>query len=351
MIRATTSPSGHQVNFHATIVVPTIREQSILNFLERWASEFRGHRVIVVEDNPEPTFDLPGWVEHYSWRDVDVRLGDRAWIIPRRSDCVRSFGYYLAAQEPCDFVVTLDDDCYPEDAYSPSYLALVRDALDLRWDDERWWSTLEGPVPARGFPYELRRATVPAMIHHGLWSNVPDFDARTQLLMPDFRLKPATTVQRVPQGRFFPMCGMNLAFRPAMIPALYFLLMGRHRDGSQLPYDRFGDIWAGVFAKKVADHLGFAVSSGAPSILHSRASNPEMNLQKETPGYPVNEVLWQKVEAVGLSAATVTGCYEQIADQLDMKGDYWATLRSAMKVWTSLFATGAATAPPVELAS
>jgi hypothetical protein len=106
-----------------------------------------------------------------------------------------------------------------------------------------------------------------------------------------------------------------------------------------------------VFAKKVADHLGFAISSGAPSILHSRASNPEVNLQKETPGYPVNEVLWQKVEAIGLSAETVAGCYEQIADQLDMDGEYWATLRSAMKIWASLFVAEAATAPPVELAS
>jgi hypothetical protein len=338
-------------SFRATIVVPTIREPSILHFLEAWASEFRGHRVIVVEDNPKPTFDLPGWVEHYTWQDVDERLGNRAWIIPRRSDCVRSFGYFLAAQQPSDFVITLDDDCYPEGAYSPSFLTLVRDTLDRRWHDERWWSTLDGTVPARGFPYEIRGATVPTVIHHGLWSNVPDLDARTQLLMPEFRLEPATTVQRVPQGRFFPMCGMNLAFRPAMIPALYFLLMGMHRDGSRWPYDRFGDIWAGVFAKKVADHLGFAISSGAPSILHSRASNPEMNLQKETPGYPVNEVLWQKVEAIGLSAETVAGCYEQIADQLYMDGDYWATLRSAMKIWASLFATEAATAPPVELAS
>jgi hypothetical protein len=132
---------------------------------------------------------------------------------------------------------------------------------------------------------------------------------------------------------------MNLAFRPAMIPALYFLLMGRHRDGSAWPFDRFGDIWAGVLVKKVADHLGFAVTSGAPSVLHSRASNPEVNLQKETPGYPVNEVLWRKVEAVGLSAETVAGCYLQLADNLEMNGEYWATLKSAMKVWVSLFAT------------
>jgi hypothetical protein len=342
MMGARTSSNGHRGSFRATIVVPTIREPSIGRFLEQWAVEFRGHRVIVVEDNPQKTFGLPPWVEHYSWRDIDERLGDRAWIIPRRSDCVRSFGYYLAAQEPCDFVVTLDDDCYPEDSYKPSFLALVRDALDWRWDDDRWWSTLDGGVPARGFPYEIREESLPTMIHHGLWSNVPDFDARTQLRMPDHRLKPATTVRRVPHGRFFPMCGMNLAFRPAMIPALYFLLMGKHRDGSAWPYDRFGDIWAGVFVKKVADHLGFAVTSGAPSVLHSRASNPEVNLQKETPGYPVNEVLWRRVEAVGLSAETVAGCYQQLAENLDMNGEYWATLKSAMKVWASLFATSEA---------
>jgi hypothetical protein len=100
-------------------VVPTIREASIELFLEQWAAEFNGHRVIVVEDNPQRTFALPAWVEHYSWQDIDERLGDGAWIIPRRSDCVRSFGYYLAAQEECDFVVTLDDDCYPESYYKP----------------------------------------------------------------------------------------------------------------------------------------------------------------------------------------------------------------------------------------
>jgi hypothetical protein len=338
MTSLSNAANGHRESFRATIVVPTIREASIERFLEQWAAEFSGHRVIVVEDNPQRTFALPKWLEHYSWQDIDERLGDLAWIIPRRSDCVRSFGYYLAAQEDCDFVVTLDDDCYPEDTYKPSFLSLVRDALDRQWEDDRWWSTLGGRLRARGFPYEIRGKSMPTMIHHGLWSNVPDFDARTQLRLPNHRLTPATTVQRVPHGRFFPMCGMNLAFRPAMIPALYFLLMGKHRDGSAWPFDRFGDIWAGVFVKKVADPLGFAVTSGAPSILHSRASNPEVNLQKETPGYPVNEVLWRKVEAVGLTAETVAGCYLQLADSLDMDGEYWAALKSAMKAWVSLFA-------------
>lgn len=321
----------------ATIVVPTIREPSIGRFLELWEPEFKGQRVIVVEDNPEKTFVLPKWVEHYCWKDIDRTLLDRSWIIPRRSDCVRSFGYYLAAQAPCDFVVTLDDDCYPEGGYDPSFLGLVAEALDAQWVDDRWWNTLDGSILPRGYPYEIRAQKLETVVHHGMWSNVPDLDARTQMRLPDYRTRPASILKRVPHGRFFPMCGMNLAFRPGMIPALYFLLMGKDRREQAWPFDRFGDIWAGVFVKKVADHLGLAISSGGPSIFHSRASNPEVNLQKETPGYPVNEVLWRKVESIGLSAQTVAGCYEEIAENLDMEGDYWATLRSAMKEWAALF--------------
>jgi hypothetical protein len=324
-------------SFQATIVVPTIREPSITRFLELWEPEFRGHRVIVVEDNPYTTFTLPAWVEHYCWVDIDAQLQDRAWIIPRRSDCVRSFGYYLAAQSPCDFVVTLDDDCYPEESYTPSFLELVRAALEKRWKDDRWWNTMDGPVLPRGYPYEIRERRLETVVHHGMWSNVPDLDARTQLRLPDHRTPRSIRVERVPHGSFFPMCGMNLAFRPGMIPALYFLLMGKDTHGGGWPYDRFGDIWAGLFVKKVADHLGFAISSGRPSIFHSRASNPEVNLQKETPGYPVNEALWRKIAAVGLTAETVAGCYQELADKLDMEGEYWATLRSAMKAWASLF--------------
>jgi hypothetical protein len=264
-------------------------------------------------------------------------LRDQAWIIPRRSDCVRSFGYYLASETPCDFVLTLDDDCYPEASYAPSFLDLVWAAISRRFEDDRWWSTLPGSIRPRGYPYDIRDQTLETVVHHGLWSNVPDLDARTQLRLPDHRTPPAREVDRVPHGRFFPMCGMNLAFRPQMIPALYFLLMGKDRQGNAWPYDRFGDIWAGIFLKRIADHLGFAITSGAPSVLHSRASNPEVNLQKETPGYPVNEVLWRKVEAIGLSADTVAGCYAQLAEGLEMDGSYWATLKRAMKSWALLF--------------
>lgn len=315
--------------------MPTIREDAIGRFLDAWRSEFDGHRVIVVEDNPEPTFQLPGWVEHHAWDSIDRQLGPDSWIIPRRTDCVRSFGFLLAAREPCDLVITMDDDCYPEPGYAAGFVALVEAALAATWPNDRWFSTVD-VAPPRGFPYGLRTERVATVVHHGTWSNVPDFDALTQARLPGVRLAPAAGVARVPHRAYFPMCGMNLAFRPEMLGVMYFLLMGQDVAGNPWPYDRFGDIWNGIFVKRIVDHLGFAVSSGAPSVRHERASSIEVNLRKETPGYPVNEVLWQRVDAITLTADSPAACYAELADGLDMEGDYWTTLRRAMRTWAGL---------------
>ena len=210
-------------------------------------------------------------------------------------------------------------------------------ALNTEWTDDRWWNTLRGDIIPRGYPYGIRDKKIPTVIHHGLWSNVPDLDALTQMKLPTYKTKPFQSVEKVPYGAFFPMCGMNLAFKPEIVPALYFLLMGRNAKDVYWPYDRFGDIWAGIFVKKIVDHFGLAISSGGPSVLHSRASNVEVNLKKETPGYPVNELLWQKVSEVTLTKDTFVDCYKELATKLQMDDEYWKTLKKAMIIWSSLF--------------
>ena len=65
-------------------------------------------------------------------------------------------------------------------------------------------------------------------------------------------------------------------------------------------FDRFGDIWAGILMKKVADSLGYSVSTGMPYIRHERASNPFTNLKKEANGIEVNEHFWEFVDNVNL---------------------------------------------------
>src|SRR5687768_5769227 len=88
------------------IVVPTIRENNIKDFLQAWDHEFRSCTLVIVEDNAERTFDLGSRrnVEHYCHQDIDKDLGQAAWIIPRKTDCVRSYGYFKAWQKKPDMM-------------------------------------------------------------------------------------------------------------------------------------------------------------------------------------------------------------------------------------------------------
>ena len=290
------------------VVVPTNRPL-IGEFLEAWEPQLAGRaEVVVMEDAPERTADLPGWVWHYAHDDVAEDLGDQAWIIPAGSSACRSYGTLAALRLGADIIWHLDDDCRPEPGVS--YLNLLTTQLSSDVPDQRWWNTLwiQDDLYPRGYPYRVRGRTWPVMIHHGLWSHVPDLDGRTQLEHPELRLPQAWRTDVVPYGAFFPMCGMNLAFRRQAAPVMYMGLQGR-----DYPYDRFDDMWAGLFAKKIADHLGWAVTSGAPSIRHDRASDAARNAEIEAPGIEAHEDLWPHIAAAGLMSRTAADCYAELA--------------------------------------
>lgn len=314
----------------AAIVVPTIREECIVRFLDAWSSEFTGQEVIVVEDNPERSFEIAGCgIRHYCWADIDAELGENSWIIPRRTDCIRSFGYYRAYQLQPDMIVTLDDDCYPA---GPDFLKTHFETLCVPTKSPAWVSTGSGVTP-RGVPYDNTQRQAECVISHGLWTNVPDFDAITQIANARFQQPFWPLDQVIPRGKYFPMCGMNLAFKPKIVAVMYFLLMGKSWS-----FDRFGDIWCGLFAKRICDHLGLSVRSGEPRIEHQRASNPWTNLRKELPGYEANEHLWEVVDSTVLTGTTPAECYRELAEKLPLAGEYWDHLRRAMQLWTRLFA-------------
>lgn len=318
------------------IVVPTIRESSITDFLAAWQQEFRDCTVVVVEDNAERTFQIGGAnIQHYCHQDIERDLGESAWIIPRKTDCVRSYGYFKAWQLQPDMMITLDDDCYPNEGQT-DFVATHWARLNRAGATGAWVSTLDGIIP-RGVPYEPQNTQRrrPCILNHGLWNNVPDFDAPTQMLHMRYPRELSWTDQTIPVGSYFPMCGMNVAIRPEAIPAFYFLLMGLEKYG----FDRFGDIWAGVILKKIADHLGYSINSGSPAIKHLRASNVWANLRKEAPGLGINETFWVNVDAIALRGSTFRECYREVANGLKLEGAYWDTLRKAMFTWTDLFSS------------
>jgi hypothetical protein len=316
----------------AIIVIPTIRD---LSFLSEWREEFSPHKIIVCEDHPEKQIELPSGFtfDHYSWKEMNEELGPSSWIIPRFNASVRSFGYWKAWQENPDMIVTIDDDCYPLPA--PTNNGHRTPFLETHWQNLQRKVTLGWEKTAdfhtRGFPYELRDRA-PVVVSHGLWCGVADLDAPTQLVEPYLQVPLQPGVKIMPRGTYFPMSGMNLAFRPEVAAAMYFLIMGRDWQ-----FDRFDDIWAGVIVKKICDKLNWAMASGDPCVHHRRASNVFTNLKKEAAGIEANEYFWEAVDSIQLKSDTVLGCYREIAQQLPLDGEYWSKLKEAMLLWADLF--------------
>ena len=322
------------------VVVPSIREDCFRRWLGEWAEDLQDTWIILAEDNPEATFTITG-ADHYAWADIDAELSGDSWIIPRRTDGIRSYGFLKAIQGGADVIWTLDDDCYPETEHRGTYRRhLEAFAASPGAPDDSWWNTIGGTgLYPRGYPYGMREKTRPVVLHHGLWSSIPDLDGETQLANPGFRLPPHPFRDVIPSGKFFPMCAMNLMFRSEAAPVMYQLLMGRERDGALWGFDRFGDIWSGLLMKKTADHLGWACTSGAPGIHHSRASDPHKNVQLEAAGRIAHETFWEHIRDARLTGDTPAGCYLELADAVDgypgdsPREDYWHSLAAAMRLW------------------
>jgi hypothetical protein len=119
---------------------------------------------------------------------------------------------------------------------------------------------------------------------------------------------------------------------------MYFPLMGLDPRGKAWGYDRFDDIWAGLFAKKICDHLGLAVVNGSPFVEHRKASNAKQNMTKERSGMQVNEYLWRAVDEVQLTNSSPAACYRELAEKIHFpKNPYFKKLQQAMKIWSELF--------------
>lgn len=319
------------------LVIPTIRS---LDFLHEWSGLLRACHLIIIEDHENKQTSVPDKqfqsTHHFTWKDIQRDFGKDEWIFSRQNAGIRSYGFWKAYQLGADIIITLDDDCYPVDK---DFVAQHVENL-TSFAPDGWFPTFPHPdyLYTRGFPYN-NRGKRRVVISHGLWSNKMDMDAKTQLSIGEVNI-PAYPLMRqfVPSGAYFPMSSMNLAFTRDIAPLMYFPLMGKGPDGVPWGYDRFDDIWAGIFMKKIADHLGYSVVSGSPFVEHKKASDAKANLVKEQAGIEVNESLWRLVDAVRLTKKTPVDCYKELAEKLQFpKGKYFTNLRRGMITWSNLF--------------
>lgn len=300
------------------VVVPTCRPERMAAWKRAWRAELRsvGAKLFVVEDSA-PT-----------WQRIREDLGDRAHCISIRTDGIRCYGFLLALRWGAEVIVTLDDDVLPNNPAVTDLLALHLDNLEHDIRTAAWGAV--GNVRTRGQPFRNTKRTQPCAISHGLWTGTPDYDAATQLHAPQVAFK--ANAGPVQPGQYIPLSAMNLAFTREIAPAFWWPHMGIARVG----YDRYGDIWAGLVAQRIAMHLGMGAWSGTPLVRHERASDVFVNATKEAGALAANETLWERLDDLLLTADSVLGCLAEIdAAQLpELHGlsDWLAVVSEACKV-------------------
>jgi hypothetical protein len=275
-----------------SVVVPTNRPEQFLQFLQAWQALFEKHSVylICVQDNPGHFDDLLTNITDYGIEGEVHHWGTiKAHYVPRRTDMVRSWGIYRAWRFGSTYTLTLDDDVRPDGDLFAAYErvfeagAVCSPYLDVG-------SLTSYGKPLRGFPYK-DRALKEVVVQYGGWEGVLDYDAPTQLAGVNEFEEFHPVVLPVPHGVPVTGCIMNAAWRTEYAEIMWQLPLYAEK------FNRFGDIWAGLFAKKTLDAMGkVMVVNGAATVRHERASDPLKNLDREAPGIPVNEDLWANLE-------------------------------------------------------
>lgn len=260
------------------IVVPTVRPDRYAEFVSAWCDLIQKHNIklFTVWDGDDPVVELPSG-DKLNATDV---MGGYYDLIYNFNDGVRNLGFAAVAKmyPNIEVIITLDDDVKPCGDTIQAHL----DALDMRVPVS--WLKV-GSQYTRGFPYGVREEAE-VVLSHGVWYGVADYDAPTQLVLGN---QPITFYRgAVLKGIYYSMCGMNLAFKKVMLPYMYFAPMGH-----KVHIDRFADIWCGITSKRAIDENGWAAVSGYAAVLHDRASNVYVNLEKEAKGIRLNEGFWK----------------------------------------------------------
>jgi hypothetical protein len=236
------------------VVVPWVNEAQLAEFLKRWC----------VEDERADWLVL----QHDARREGSGKT--------------KNNGVETAMFRGADMVVVLDDDCYPHGDIRtlPDFAAAHRAVLQSN-QTATMFETVTDP-PSRGTPYFETGLELPVAASMGFWVNVGDYCAVRQLA---HGCAPMRFFQQAVFGRYFPLCGMNLAFRPRKwLPWCRFI---------EVP--RFDDIWMGWLWQKEAYKRRCCFSLAGPLVEHARQSNVWKNLEQEAKYLSTNETLWKHI--------------------------------------------------------
>jgi len=282
---------------------------------------------------------------HFLGLDEQAEIAHSAGLapgfVPFDSDNRRNFAVLEAWRRRADVIVSLDDDNWPLDP--DQFMARYRQVGEVqrlpvvdcagRWpnlcgflDVRSKWTGRKVATYARGHPLARRSSDstgiavgmteeARVLAHVGLWLGEPDCDAASRAsLDPESVGSNAIGTLLAPRNARAPMSTQNVAIARELVPAWWYVRMGRMKSGR--PLDRFGDMFQAYFAAMVIEALGCRFAFGEPLVVHER--NPHSiirDLISETSGMALLEDLLHFIETVP-RGTTVTEAYQSVANSL-----------------------------------
>ncbi|XP_058093578.1 probable inactive UDP-arabinopyranose mutase 2 [Magnolia sinica] len=332
------------------IVIAALRPD-LTTFMEEWRAVFsRFHLIIVKDPDLQDDLQIPQGFDHhvYTKSDMDRVTGSGAASLCFSGYSCRYFGYLVSRKK---YVVSVDDDCTPaRDDKGQLVDAVAQHIVNLGTPATPFFfNTLYDPYRAgtdfvRGYPFSLRNG-VECVLSCGLWLNLADFDAPTQIVKPRERNhRYVDAVLTVPVGAMMPMSGINIGFNrdvmgPAMFPGLRLSGEGKRR------WETLEDIWCGLCAKVVCDHLGLGVKSGLPYVWREKGQGDEAlkSLKREWMGVKLMEDVVPFFQSARLPRTAVTPeqCVLEMAgmvkEQLGQLDPIFERAANAMMEWVQLW--------------
>ncbi len=358
---------------HMTLVVTTI---NVPTLLEEYAANFEkfGHlehtSALIVGDKKTPHEAVGQLVCQLRDRGFDCRYLDLAAqeqyldrfprlkpLIPYNSDNRRNIGYLMAVENGADILVALDDDNFvrADDWYAGHTHVGMTEHLETVSCSNGWFNPCQlmeyephCTIYARGYPYNKRwqpnketyETTIGRIVlNGGLWLNDPDVDSLTRLSVPARGVTVRKERVMLAPGTWAPINTQNTAFHRDLVPAFYFVPVGEPIGG--MPVERYGDIWAGFFAKKLIDHLNDRITFGAPACDHRRNAHKLLHdLELEFWSIVLTDPLAEALREWKLNGSTYSDCYAELADHLERTNWPHKKMASEMKVFFSRMASG-----------
>ena len=335
----------------AGIVITTINDCFKLIASLHDNLQFYGHandvEIFIIPDVKTPRIANSGVKIHVPTLDEQDKfiysLGVQPGFIKCNSDHRRNVGYLMALADGCDFVISLDDDNYPDSSYDffAHHSIVCENAYEDDWcSTEKWVNVCdllatESRYPtryARGFPYFARHKPPSnghwfgepiVRVNQGMWVGEPDYDAITWLAAP---MKSEAVVGHITLGKesWSPINSQNTAVHRDLIPAYYFARSAR-----------YGDIAQGYFVQAVAKKMGWAVRFGSPVVDHRRNSHNYLaDVAAEIPDIQILEELLPQLTQWTLKGSTVSDIYLDLAELI--RAQNLPLVAEDMVKWTNM---------------